>query len=124
DATANSLTVKIANADGTQSATAGSPYTSPVHDSTGTYHQDVPASDIATIGHYQWGNTATGTGAGAQFGDFGVFDPFEVAVLPLDDAMAALNITASQRTGAIDAEVAQYVATIQASMERMTGGPL
>lgn len=124
NATANSLTVKIANADGTSTATAGSPYTVPVNDSTGLYHQDVAATDLTTAGHYQWVNTATGTGAGVQFGDFDVFDPFEASVLPIDDAMAALNITAAQRTGAIDTEIAQYIATIEASLESMTGGPL
>jgi hypothetical protein len=124
NATANSLTLKIVNADGTTTATAGSPYTTPVNDSTGAYHQDVPASDLAALGHYQWVNTATGTGAGIQFGDFDVFDPYELAFLPLDDAMAALNITAAQRTGAIDAEVGQYVATIESCLEAFTGGPL
>jgi len=53
-----------------------------------------------------------------------VFDPFEVSVLPLQDAMDALNITAAQRTAAIDNEVLQYVETIQGCLERMTGGPL
>ncbi len=124
NATANSLVVKIANADGTTTSTAGSPYTSPVNDSAGVYHQDVPVSDLATAGHYQWVNTSTGTGAGASFGEFDVFDPFEVSVLPLQDAMDALNITAAQRTAAIDNEVLQYVETIQGCLERMTGGPL
>lgn len=122
DAGANSLTVKLANADGTSTPTAGSPYTTPVHDSTGTYHQDVPASDLATTGHYQWANTATGTGAGVAFGEFDVFDPYEISVLPLADAKDALNIP--QATTANDAEIMQYVEAITANLQSMTGGPL
>lgn len=122
DAGANSLTVKIANADGTQAATAGSPYTSPVHVSTGSYQQDVPASDLAAAGHYQWVATSTGTGAGAAFGEFDVFDPFETSVLPLADAKDALNIP--QATTTSDTEILQYVETIESNLESMTGGPL
>jgi hypothetical protein len=122
NATANSLTVKLASADGTQAPTAGSPYVSPVNDSTGLYHQDVPSSDLGTAGHYQWVNTSTGTGAGAAFGEFDVFDPFETSVLPLADAKDALNIP--QATTGSDSEIAQYVATITSSIQSMTGGPL
>jgi len=122
NATANSLTIKQFNADGTTTATAGSPYTTPINDSTGVYHQDVPASDLATAGHYQWAATSTGTGAGVAFGEFDVFDPFEQSVLPLSDAKDALNIP--QSTTTFDAEIAQYVATIESSLERMTGGPI
>src|SRR5216684_1041155 len=119
NATANSLVVKIANADGTTTNTAGSPYTTPVNDSTGLYHQDIPVSDLGTAGHYQWVNTSTGTGAGASFGEFDVFDPFEVSVLPLADAKDALNIAQTITTS--DNEIAQYVATIEGCLERMTG---
>ena len=122
NATANSLTIKLANADGTTTATAGSPYTAPVNDSVGAYHQDIPASDLATAGHYQWVATSTGTGAGAAFGDFDVFDPFETAVLPLADAKAMLNIPAATTT--FDTEIQQWVASIETSLEGMTGGPL
>ena len=114
------LVVKLAQADGTQ-ATTGT-YSSPVNDSTGTYHQDVPAADLTGLGHYQYAWTATGTGAGVSFGDFDVFDPFETAVLPLQDAKDALNIPASTTTS--DTEIAAYVATIQSCLERYTGGPL
>jgi hypothetical protein len=114
------LLVKVAQADGTQ-LTAGT-YASPVNDSTGAYHQDIPVTDLAATGHYQYTWTATGTGAGVSFGDFDVFDPFEIAVLPLQDAKDALNIP--QDKTASDSEIQQYIATIQACMERMTGGPL
>src|SRR5262249_12955081 len=117
-------TVKVRNADGTSTATAGSPYTTPVHDSAGTYHQDVPASDLPAAGHYQWAATSTGTGAGVQFGDFDVFDPFEPAVLPMVDAFAALNINTVAAQQQYGPEIAAYVATIEGSLERMTGGPI
>lgn len=122
NATANSLVVKLAAADGTSTNTAGSPYTSPVNTGTGTYQQDVPVSDLGTAGHYQWVNTSTGTGAGASFGEFDVFDPFETSVLPLADALDALN--AQGATAANSNEILQYVETIQGCLERMTGGPL
>ena len=122
NATANSLVVKLAAADGTSTTTAGSPYTSPVNTGTGAYQQDVPSSDIAAAGHYQWVATSTGTGAGAAFGEFDVFDPFETSVLPLQDALDALN--AQGATAANSNEILQYVETIQGCLERMTGGPL
>ena len=121
NATALTLTVKYANADGTTTATGGSPYT-PANDGTGLYHQDIPVTDLTTLGHYQYVWTATGTGAGVSFGDFDVFDPFEVALLPLQDAKDSLNIP--QATTTYDNELSQYIATIESSLERMTGGPL
>jgi hypothetical protein len=123
NATAITLTIKFANADGTSTATGGSPYT-PVNDSTGLYHQDIAATDLTTLGHYQYAWTATGTGAGVSFGDFDVFDPFEPALLPLQDAYDALNIPPAQQTAANGAEIAQYVATIETMLERLTGGPI
>jgi hypothetical protein len=114
------LLVKVAQADGTQ-LTAGT-YSSPVNDGTGALHQDIPVTDLAVAGHYQYTWTATGTGAGVSFGEFDVFDPFETAVLPLADAKDALNIP--QSTTASDSEIQAYVATIQSNLERMTGGPL
>ena len=123
NATAITLTVRYANADGTTTATGGSPY-SPANDGTGLYHQDIPVTDLTVIGHYQYAWTATGTGAGVSFGDFDVFDPFEVALLPLQDAYAALNIATAQQTAANATEIQQYVATIETSLERLTGGPI
>jgi hypothetical protein len=120
NATTLTLLVKVAQADGTQLTTGT--YASPVNDSTGTYHQDIPAADLAAIGHYQYTWTSTGTGAGVSFGEFDVFDPFEVAVLPLQDGKDALNIP--QATTTYDTEIQQYIATIGSNLERMTGGPL
>jgi len=115
------LLVRLAQADGTWLTTGT--YSSPANDSTGTYHQDVPVTDLAAAGHYQYTWTSTGSGAGVSFGEFDVFDPFgEIAVLPLQDAKDALNIP--QATTTSDTEIAAYVATIQSCLERYTGGPL
>jgi hypothetical protein len=116
-ATPGSLVLTVQKPDGSQQT-----YSSPVQDSTGNYHQDVPAADLAQNGHYQYAWTATGTGAGVSFGEFDVFDPFETAVLPLQDAKDALNIPQSSTSQ--DSEIQAYVATIQSNLERMTGGPL
>ena len=81
DAGALTLLVKTAAADGTWTTTGT--YASPAHDGTGLYHQDIPVTDLATAGHYQYTWTCTGTGAGVSFGEFDVFDPFETSILPL-----------------------------------------
>jgi hypothetical protein len=114
------LLVKLAAADGTLTTTGT--YASPTLDSVGTYHQDIPATDLTALGHYQFTWTATGAGAGVSFGDFDIFDPFETAVLPLQDAKDQLNIPQSNTTS--DAEIASYIATIESNLERATGGPL
>lgn len=120
NATALTLLVKIAQADGTWLTTGT--YNSPVNDSTGNYHQDIPVTDLATAGHYQYTWTATGTGAGVSFGEFDVFDPYETAVISLQDAKDALNIP--QTVTSSDTEIAAYVATIESSLRGMTGGPM
>jgi hypothetical protein len=120
NATAITLLVKLAAADGTWTTTGT--YASPANDGTGLYHQDIPVTDLAATGHYQYTWTATGTGAGVSFGEFDVFDPFETLVLPLQDAKDALNIP--QATTTSDTEIMAYVATIEASLRGMTGGPV
>lgn len=120
NATALTLVAKLAQADGTLLTTGT--YATPVNDSTGAYHQDIPVTDLAAAGHYQYAWTAAGTGAGVSFGEFDVFDPFETSVLPLQDGKDALNIP--QATTTSDAEIASYIATIESALERATGGPL
>lgn len=120
NAGALSLLVKVAAVDGT-STTTGT-YASPTNDATGLYHQDIPVTDLAAAGHYQYAWTSTGTGAGVSFGEFDVFDPFETSVLPLADAKDHLNI--AQATTASDTEIAAFIATIESALERYTGGPL
>ena len=120
NATTLTLLVKLAQADGTWLTTGT--YASPVNDSTGAYHQDIPVTDLASTGHYQYAWTATGTGAGVSYGEFDVFDPFETLLLPLQDAKDALNIPQSVTTS--DTEITAYVATIRSCLEKYTGGPL
>jgi hypothetical protein len=120
DAGTLTLLVKLAAADGTWTTTGT--YATPAHDGTGLYHQDIPTADLQGLGHYQYTWTATGTGAGVSAGDFDVFDPFEPALLPLADAKDQLNIP--QATTTSDAEIQSYIATIETSIEAMTGGPI
>jgi hypothetical protein len=120
DAGTLTLLVKLAQADGTLLTTGT--YAAPAHDSTGNYHQDIPVTDLTAIGHYQYAATSTGTGAGVVAGEFDVYDPFETAVLPLQDAKDQLNIP--QATTSSDAEIQSYIATIGSCLEKATGGPL
>jgi hypothetical protein len=116
-ATPASLTLTVQKPDGTQES-----YSSPALDSTGNYHQDVPAADLSQNGHYQYAWTAAGTGAGVSAGDFDVYDPFEVRVLSLQDAKQMLNIPAASTSS--DAEIDSWIASIESGLERFTGGPV
>lgn len=119
NATSLTLVVKVAAADGTLTTTGT--YTTPVNDSTGNYHQDIPVTDLTALGHYRYVWTATGTGAGVSKGDFDVYDPFEDAILPLQDAKDTLNIPQAMTT--YDAELQSWIDTIETSLEGTTGGP-
>lgn len=117
NASATSITLR--KPDGT----SPSPYTTPTNDGTGLYHQVIPHADVATIGHYAWVWDATVSGFHAiTYGTFDVFDPLEVTVLSLADAKDALNIP--QATTTDDAEISRMVASITATVERRTGGPI
>ena len=124
NAGALTLLVKIANADGTYTTTGT--YASPVNDSTGLYHQDIPVTDLTLAGHYGYTWTSTGAGAGVALGEFDVFDPFaEESVQPVtayctieelkqrlgitdtaDDAQAAIAVSAAAK--AIDGATGRY----------------
>jgi hypothetical protein len=114
---AGSLTLTVQKPDATTQD-----YASPSLDSTGNYHQDVPAADLSQLGHYQYKWVATGTGAGVSVGQFDVHDPFEVRALSLQDAKAMLNIPAATTTH--DGEIDEWIASIEAGLERFTGGPV
>lgn len=116
DPTTLVLTVKRSS-DGTTTT-----YPSLTHDGTGQFHQDVPAADTSQVDHYQWKAVSTGPGAGVAYGDFDVFDALDVSVLPLQDAKDMLNITATKTT--YDAEIQTWIDTIEAGLEKLTGGPL
>jgi hypothetical protein len=120
NATTLTLVVKLAAADGTLTTTGT--YASPVNDSTGVYHQDIPVTDLAGLGHYRYVWTSTGTGAGISKGDFDVYDPFEDAVLPLQDAKDMLVIP--QTTTTNDAELQSWIDSIETSLEGFLGGPV
>lgn len=98
-------------------------YSSPATDGTGLYHLDITQSDLSQNGHYQWVWDATVAGSHAiTTGAFDVYDPLEVTVLSLFDAKDALNIP--QATTTYDDEIRRMIATIEASLERITGGPI
>jgi len=119
DATTVTTVVKITNADSTTTTTGT--YASPTHDGLGLYHQDIPVADLTVIDHYQFTVTTTGPGAGVQTGDFDVFDPFEPAVVPLQDAKDQLNIPQAVTT--YDNELQMYIAVFESTLEDYTGGP-
>lgn len=113
---AGGLTLTVQNPDLTTQT-----FGSPTNDSTGKYHQDIPASNLTQLGHYLYKWVATGTGAGVSRGDFDVFDPFEPAVLSLQDAKQVVNIP--DATTVYDNELQLYVDVATAAIEAMTGGP-
>jgi hypothetical protein len=112
---ATTLTLTVQKPDGTTQS-----YASPTNDSTGLYHQDIPSTDLSQLGHYAYKWVATGTGAGVSYSVFEVFDPLEVSVLSLQDAKDHLNITST----AYDTELQSKIATIQANLEKLCGGPI
>lgn len=103
--------------DGSQQA-----YDSPVADSMGQYHQDIPAADLSQNGHYQFATSAASSVTDPAVGAFDVFDPFEPRVLSLQDAKQMLNIP--QSSTANDAELDGWIASIESGLERFTGGPV
>jgi hypothetical protein len=113
----STLTLAVKKPDGTTV-----PFNSPTNDSTGNYHQDLAASDLNQTGRYQYVWTSTGAAPGVTFGGLDVFDPFEVAVLSLQDAKAATNIPQTVTT--YDDELMLMVASIEATIERLIGGPI
>ncbi len=113
---ATGLTLTVSKPDASTQS-----YSSPSNDGTGLYHQDLPTADINLLGHYSYKWVATGTGAGVSYSNFEVFDPLEVSVLSLQDAKDHLNIP--QATTTYDSELQSKIATIQAGLEKLTGGP-
>jgi hypothetical protein len=79
-------------------------YATPTLDSVGKYHQDIPAVDVTTIGHYSYVWITTGSAAGVSPPNgFDVIDPFEPELLSLQDAKAYLGETGTQQDDEIRA---------------------
>lgn len=92
-------------------------YTSPTADSTGKYHQDVPASDLVTTGHYAYAWITTGSAAGVSpSAAFEVVDPFAATHVTFGDVKARLNISAVS-----DSEIQDMIASAVSEQERRVG---
>lgn len=111
-ANAGTLALTLLRPDGTTQA-----YASPTNDSTGKYHQDVPAADLTLTGHWQYKWVATGTNAGVSSGAFDVYDPWDSELLSLDDAKQHLNITSTTN----DSELELYLAAVTDAIEAYIG---
>ena len=122
DAGTLTLVVKLAAADGTWTTTGT--YTTPAHDATGTYHQDVPVTDLAALGHYRYWWTSTGTGAGVSPpAGFDVYDPGEPTAAEQnyctpEELKARLQITAAGDDDQVDAAVAAASRAVDRYCER------
>lgn len=93
-----------------------------VRDALGTFHLDVPATDLAVVDRYRFKWVSTGPGAGVGLGSFDVFDPFEPSILTLADAKDHLNIPAALTTH--DTMIQVWLDTIDESVEQAIGGPV
>lgn len=113
---AGALSLVLLRPDNTQQI-----YSSPTNDGTGLYHQDVPATDMTQLGHYQYKWVATGVGAGVSAGAFDVYDPFEQEVLSLADLKTQIGIPLTDTSK--DAELEMYAATAIQAIEDLIGGP-
>jgi hypothetical protein len=99
-ATPTTILLRVKKPDGTPIAD----YTSPTLDSTGKYHQDIPAADLTVFGHYPYVWITTGTGAGVSPPNgFEIIDPFEPELLSLQDAKAYLGETGTSQDDEIRA---------------------
>jgi hypothetical protein len=91
-------------------------YTSPVHDGVGLYHVVVPAADTTQWGYYPRSWVVTGAGAGvSQPGGFTIIVPFEISIVTLDEARAALGYDADE-TGDDD-ELRRFIGGITPVVE-------
>jgi hypothetical protein len=110
---AGTILLRVRKSDGTPIAD----YTSPVNDSTGKYHVDIPAADLTMSGYYPYAWVTTGTGAGVSPPNgFDVVDPFAPTHLNFGDARARLNISATT-----DDEVQAFIAAATSTQEERVG---
>lgn len=114
-ANATSISMVLTKPDATTAT-----YSSPTNPSTGLYYQDVPASDMATVGQYRQTWTSLGTAAGVDWSVFDVYDPAsERFVLSLADAKQHLNIPAASSID--DEELRFFLAATTRVVERLAG---
>jgi hypothetical protein len=90
----------------------------PVLDTVGKYHVDIPGLDLNVLGLYRWAWYTTGTAAGVtpRAGIINVVDPFAPAHISYEDAKARLNLTS-----AYDAEVQAMIDSAIAEQEQRVG---
>ena len=77
---ASAISLILRNPDGTTQT-----YLAIVNDDLGLYHLDLTVTDLPDSGHYayEWNVTVAGAGDGVDYGEFDVFDPFDVAAQPV-----------------------------------------
>lgn len=91
-------------------------YTSPSHDGLGQYSQIIPAADTTQFGYYPRSWVVTGSGAGVSPpGGFTIYDPFEISIVTLDQARAALGFDADETDD--DDELRAFIAGITPVVE-------
>jgi hypothetical protein len=96
--------------------TALADYTSPSHDGLGLYSQVIPAADTTQWGYYPRSWVVTGAGAGVSPpGGFTIVDPFEVSIVTLDEARAALGYGADETSD--DDELRRFIGGITPVVE-------
>ena len=97
-------------------------YSSPAHDSLGLYHQDIPSSDLVTVGRYVYYWVTTGTGAGVPLpAALDIYDPAAAQILYVNDLKTQLGIPATDTTK--DDELATFAAAAGRVVEGLIGGP-
>lgn len=96
-------------------------YSSPTHDGTGLYHQDIPATDLATAGQYRQIPTATGANAGVHFDVFDVFDPAAFPrLVSFADAKEFTGLTGTAKDALLDRIVGWASARILREVQATT----
>jgi hypothetical protein len=115
-----SILLRVKKPDGTFLAD----YTSPTKDSTGKYHQDLSALDVATLGHYQYAWITTGTAAGVSpAAAFEVVDPFTPTHITFDDVVARVLNPSGAATISTDtrSELQAMMASAVSEQEQSVG---
>lgn len=93
-----------------------------VNDSTGNYHLDLGATDLAQLGHYQYVWQSTGTGASVTWGELDVYDPTAPVLLSIDDAKRQVKIPLTNTT--FDDDIRATIEEVTSTVEMLTGGPV